>query len=381
MHAATSELSRFVQTDAHVQSGLTSHGHEQAVGLLPVNHATDKVGRHGQEVHLVGEVLAGLHGGDVGVHQHDLQTLLTHGLDSLGTAVIELSGLADRQTARTQNEHLAVLLQTEEVGVQGSVQRGLAALHVVHEAVEEEARVQRTSAGLGVELGGEDLLRAVDNTLVGVVVGVEEQRLPVGGQGSLVHSESVVLGGDEAVASKQVHAGHVSRAVTELHLVGASTCGESEQLVAETDTEDGNVGGDRPLQLVDGGLSHLGITGTVTEEDSVVLLAMSLQVVVEGHHRHLHLTLAQTANDVVLDTAVHSHNAGRHAGVEHARLLDGHLGHQIALVGVLDFHVLALKLNLTQHHTGLADLLGEHTGIDAKQGGNVIILEKVSVGP
>lgn len=52
-------------------------------------HLLNIGGRDGQEVHLVSQSLAGLHGGNVGVHQHRLHPLLLHGLDGLGTCVME----------------------------------------------------------------------------------------------------------------------------------------------------------------------------------------------------------------------------------------------------------------------------------------------------
>src|SRR5262249_57305139 len=58
---------------------------------------------------LVGHTLAGLDGGDVGVDQHGGDALLLEGFDRLCAGVIELTGLADLQRPRAEDEDLAGL--------------------------------------------------------------------------------------------------------------------------------------------------------------------------------------------------------------------------------------------------------------------------------
>ena len=63
-----------------------------------------EVGVDGDEVDAVGEVLAGLHGGDVGVDQHHPDALLLERLDRLRAGVVELAGLADLQRAAAEQQ-------------------------------------------------------------------------------------------------------------------------------------------------------------------------------------------------------------------------------------------------------------------------------------
>ena len=59
----------------------------------------------------------------------------------------------------------------------------LASRSKVDELVEEDAGVEGTGAGLGVELGGEEGLGLVEDALVGGVVDVEEEGRPAFGKG------------------------------------------------------------------------------------------------------------------------------------------------------------------------------------------------------
>ena len=60
----------------------------------------------------------------------------------------------------------------------------------------------------------EERLCVVHDALAGLVVGVGEEDVPVRGQGQGVHSEAVVLAGDEAALRALVDAGLVVASVT-----------------------------------------------------------------------------------------------------------------------------------------------------------------------
>ena len=62
-------------------------------------------GRDRQEVNLVGNPFGGLHGGDVGIDEDGFHALLPHGLQGLGTGIVEFSGLADLQGSGAQEQN------------------------------------------------------------------------------------------------------------------------------------------------------------------------------------------------------------------------------------------------------------------------------------
>lgn len=80
-------------------------------------------------------------------------------------------------------------------------------------------------------------------TLIAGVVQVREIRLPVRRQRRRVNSVTVVLAGDVAAAGGQVQGRDVVSPVAVLQLDGATTGSQSQELVAEADAENGNLGG------------------------------------------------------------------------------------------------------------------------------------------
>lgn len=134
-----------------------------------------------------------------------------------------------------------------------------------------------------MELGGEDGSGLVQHTLVAAVVEVDKVLLEVARESAGVDGVTVVLAGDVALASGQVEGGNVVSSVTILELDGLGTDGQSEKLVAETDTHDGNVGGlHQASEVVDGVLAMGRVTGAVGDEDTIVVLSNLVDGVVVG---------------------------------------------------------------------------------------------------
>jgi len=119
------------------------------------------------------------------------------------------------------------------------------------------------------------------DTLVGSVVGVLEELGPSRRESRDVDLVSVVLGGDVASTGRRIRARDVHSSVSVLHLGGGSSRGESEELVTEADSEDGELGDlDGLLDVVDGGLDDGGISGTVGKEETIEGLGLGHEVVV-----------------------------------------------------------------------------------------------------
>ena len=83
-----------------------------------------------------------------------------------------------------------------------------------------------------MELYGEEAAALVPQALVGAVVHIDEEGLPVSTEGVSVHSITVVLGGDVAAFGAYEADGLVVAAVTVFELEGRSTSGLGQQLVA-----------------------------------------------------------------------------------------------------------------------------------------------------
>ena len=341
------QLAGLPELNTDVQSGLSTHGNNDTVGTLFADDVHNNVGLNGEEVDLVSThgvvllLLTGLDGGNVGVDQNDLDALLLEGLDALTAGVVELTGLADAETATTDEKdplvHLALVSQTvlEDDGL-GNL------ADVSDELLEEEGRVGRSAAGLGVELHTEEGLIGVDDTLVGQIIGIHEQRLPHGWEGVGIDGEAVVLGGDVAPSGAEVDAGLVHTAVTVLKLVRGGTGGKRQQLVTQTDTKDGTgrVEGQGILDGLDGGGTHGRITGTIGKEQTLPLnvFGVGLEIVVEGNDGELHLVrLDEVTDDVELHTAIVSNDAGLVALAIDLDGLGRDLGDEVSLVGVLEF--------------------------------------------
>jgi hypothetical protein len=303
----------------------------------------DVFGADGEEVDAVGPGgrRGGLDGGNVGVDEDGFDALLLEGLDALGAGVIELAGLTNGESSRSDEEDLLVKVGVVVHGVEEVEGLDLSA-DGSNELVKEEGGVGGSASGLGVELGAKEGLVGVGNALVGLVVGVEEERLPVGGEGVGVDGETVVLGGDVAAGGTEIDAGLVHSAVSVLHLVGLGPGGERKELVAEADAEDGLGGleGEGVLDGLHGGRAHAGVSGTVGKEESVPgeVRGVRLEVVVERHNGELDIVLPrEIANDVVLHAAVVGDDLGLGALVVDLGGLQGDLGDEVALVRVIKF--------------------------------------------
>ncbi|KAH0294696.1 carbamoyl-phosphate synth, partial [Aureobasidium sp. EXF-3399] len=306
-----------------VMTVLSTESTVDTVRLLLLDDLANKVGVDREEVDLVGQTLGSLDGGDIGVDQDCVDALLLKSLDGLRTRVIELTGLTDGETTTTKNQNLLdgdsgvgllVLSKITTRELDGLVHHARVLndlLDSIQEDVEEELGVLGTRGTFGVELDTEVGAVDVSDTLVGAVVGVDEEFGPVLGEGARVDSVTVVLRCDVTLARNQVCGRDVVASVTVLHLDRLGTGGAGEQLVSQTDTEDGNSGlADVGLNVLDSLLHQCRVTRTVGDEETIVLLAsQGREVVVPGDDLDLYTTLDEASKLVVLETDVNADNA------------------------------------------------------------------------
>ena len=93
-------------------------------------------------------------------------------------------------------------------------------LHGFNKIIEKELRVHRTAGRLRVELGREERLGTVANSLVRPVIHVHKKRFPVGRQGPLVYRETVILGSDIATGATRLHHRLVMPAMPVFQFIG-----------------------------------------------------------------------------------------------------------------------------------------------------------------
>src|SRR6185312_13729441 len=218
---------------------------------------------------------------------------------------------------------MSVRLGTEVLSRAGSATAGLAAClflglaklglkpaqHQVIEALEERLQIVRARTRLRVALEaecrpvleGEALERAVEERAV--------RGAHVGRQSRLIDGEAVILTGDEYSPGIQVLHRMVGAVMTELHLHGASAARQSQDLMAETDTEHGDVALEQLAGRTDSVLAGLRIARAIGEEDAVGrecdhLFGSRLS----GHDGHAAAKVRQQAQDVAFDAEVISHD-------------------------------------------------------------------------
>lgn len=230
-----------------------------------------------------------------------------------------------------------------------------------------------------MELGREDGAGGVAHTLVGAVVEVDKVLLPLAAERAGVDGVTVVLTGNVALTSGQVEGGNVVGTVAVLHLDGAGAGGQGEQLVTHADTHDGNLRGlHEGAEVVDGLLAVSGVTGTVGDKDTVVVVGNLLDLEVVGEDGHTGATADQAAEDVLLDTAVDQGDVVLGVvGLDHKGSLRADLLDQVDLAGVDEALVLVGIVLLTgsnsgQRRTLLSEVGDNGTGVDARDGGNTL---------
>lgn len=302
----------------------------------------------------------------------------SNGSSSGGSHILHANGRLDAHTLLGQE----VNQERAGDGVPVGVERQLVVLvldDAVQVDVEEVRGVQGTALGLGVELGAEDGTSLVDHTLVARIVQVDEVGLPVGRQGGGINSITVVLAGDVAAASSGVQCRDVVSTVTILELDGTSTVGQSQELVTQTDTEDGHLGGlHQATEVVDGVLAVSRVTGAVGDEDTIKVVSDLVDGVVEGEHSDTGSTADQATQNVLLDTAVdHSDVALGVGSADVERSLGADLTDQVDLLRVDEGLILVSVVLLTDGDTSegrtlLTEVGDNGTSVDAGDGGHTL---------
>ncbi len=108
-----------------------------------------------------------------------------------------------------------------------------------------------------------------------------------------------------ALAGSEVESWDVVGTVAVLELDGLCASSKSDKLVTHTDAHDGDLRGLKQLaEVVDRGCAVSWVTGAVGDEDTVKVVGDLVDGVVEGEAGDAGAARNETAEDVLLDTAV-----------------------------------------------------------------------------
>ena len=95
LHAVSRERAVTLKSHGHVQGGLPTHGRQQRLGTLALDHLGNPLGRHRLDVGPVRQLGIGHDRGGIRVDQDHPIPLLLQRLHRLGSRVVELRTLTD----------------------------------------------------------------------------------------------------------------------------------------------------------------------------------------------------------------------------------------------------------------------------------------------
>ena len=222
-----------------------------------------------------------------------------------------------------------------------------------------------------MELDAEDRLEPGPDAFVGAVVEVHEPGLPVARKGTLVHRVAVVLAGDVAAARADLLHRLVHAAMTVRELVRVAARGEAEDLVAEADAEDREVGAlEQQPHLLNELAQVLRVAGAVADQDAVHSAGETAEVGVPRRAGHPGPALEERSDYVVLGAGVHEEHVRPIVAAKLDRLLRRDQAEQLALhldTGGRPLSLLHGAVAWNQpaaHRPVLAKPTGEGAGID-----------------
>src|SRR5260370_37086167 len=136
----------------------------------------------------------------------------------------------------------------------------------VYEIVKEVSRIVRAGGGFGMILHAKHGVIAEPETFERLVVEIDVGDLAFARVERVgIHGESVVVRSDLDLIGNFVDHRMIHAAMSELHLVGLAAHGEAQNLIAQTDAEDGNLA-DQSLHVADLSAQGLGGAGAVRWE-------------------------------------------------------------------------------------------------------------------
>jgi len=247
--------------------------------------------------------------------------------------------------------------------------------NAVEVRVEEVGTVEGAALGFGMELGREDGARFVDHSFIAGVIEIDEVRPPVRWKGRSINGVTVVLAGDMAASSGQVESWDVVSSVTILELNGAGTSRKSQELMTETDAEDGDLRGFHQLaEVIHGFLTMRWIPRSIGDEDAVEMVSNFVDWVVVWECSDACTAADEATEDVLLDTAVNDSDVIiPEAGVDMEGCLGANFADEVDLFRVNEGRILLLVIFLAngylrERRTLFTEVCDNGTGVNPSYG-------------
>lgn len=167
--------------------------------------------------------------------------------------------------------------------------------------------------------------------------------------------------------------------VTILHLDGASANGEGKKLVSQANTHDRHLRGLHQLaKVVDGVLTVSWITGSVGDEDTIVVIGHLLDLEVVGEYSNTGSSANQASQDVLLDTTIDQRDVVLGVlGLDNEGSLSAHPLDEVDLTGIDETLILIGIILVTNRDPGeggtlLTKVGNDSAGVHSRNGGNAL---------
>ena len=198
-----------------------------------------------------------------------------------------------------------------------------------------------------MELRREERLALMPYTLIGAVVHVDEQGLPVGRERIIVDRETMVLRSDEAAVCANPSHRLVMAAVTVLKFICTGSGCLGKKLIAHAYSAYRLARGHGLAYVHHRSLSHIRIARTVGYEQSVI--RNGIEVIVPGHTHHPDTAARETPYYIMLDSTVHKHH-GLFTFAMDLDILARHFAHKVLKIRVIEPAIIApLHHYLSEH--------------------------------
>lgn len=222
----------------------------------------------------------------------------------------------------------------------------------------------------------------VGQPLAGAVVEIEKAQRTAGREAVVFHRIAVVLAGDVVPPCQKIPDGLVCASMAVFELFRIRPVCQRQELMPQTDAENGNPGPAQKGQLGDDGRVVPGISGAVSQQDAVRGKGEDFFGRSAGGNRgHAAVQRLEMAKDSVLDAEIPDHDMK--AGEAGGKLSDGSGGH--GRDGVFDFppgqgkRVRRFRLSQGQpavHDAPLPDPPGDGTGVHPEDARDSLLFQE-----
>lgn len=226
-----------------------------------------------------------------------------------------------------------------------------------------------------MELSGEERLGTVSYPFVGAVVHIDKVGFPVGGDGVVIHCESVILGSDVAAVGARETDRLVMAAVAIFQFINLRPGSLAEKLITHADAADRFSDLESLAYILHSFLGKLRRTGAVADEETVV--GNLSEIIIPWNERNTNATPGETTDDVVFCAAIDEHHPFfAISKLDH--LLGGNTVDKILLIRIAERDILTiLESDFPEHRALFAQEFCKGARVDAIYTGDLLILQPI----